>query len=162
MGEEGGWWLQCCVGRAPLPPPPPAPLVSETPEIRGGTRVLRLQLRPEEEEEENEGKRRRRMRRRTRARWRRRRGKKGGMEEEEGAPRVRSYRVLHGSLPTAPPPPRPTCIPIIIIIISPPFASASSTSSSMLLSSLHLQSPMTVFFGTLALLLVAVQSSFDL
>ena len=56
-------------------------LVSETPEIRGGTRVLRPQLRPEEEEEEvNEGtRRRRRMRRRARARWwrgRRRRGER--------------------------------------------------------------------------------------
>ena len=49
--------------------PPPAPLVSETPEIRGGTRVLRPQLPPEEEEEEeNEGKRRRRRMRRRRGR----------------------------------------------------------------------------------------------
>ena len=39
-----------------------------------------------------------------------------GEEEEGGAPRVRSYRVLHGSLPTADPPPRLTCNPFIIII----------------------------------------------
>ena len=81
-------------------------LVSETPEIRGGTRVLRPEPGTQEEEEENEEE-----------------EEENGMEEEEGkvvemekeeeeeeggAPRVRSYRLLHGSLPTAPPPPRPT------------------------------------------------------
>ena len=89
-------------------------LVSETPEIRGGTRVLRPEPGTQEEEEENEEE-----------------EEENGMEEEEGkvvemekeeeeeggAPRVRSYRLLHGSLPTAPPPPRPTCSTVIIIII---------------------------------------------
>ena len=80
------------------------------------------------------------MRRRTRARWRRRRGKKGGMEEEEGAPRVRSYRVLHGSLPTAPPPPRPACIPIPILILICIVFFLKTESDQTLSSSPHLRS----------------------
>ena len=111
VGTEGGGF-----GRAARTLPLHQPeLVSETPEIRGGTRVLRPEPGTQQEEEENEEE-----------------EEENGMEEEEGkvvemekeeeeeeggAPRVRSYRLLHGSLPTAPPPPRPTCSTVIIIII---------------------------------------------
>ena len=109
VGTEGGGF-----GRAPRTLPLHQPeLVSETPEIRGGTRVLRPEPGTQEEEEENEEE--------EEDNGMEEEGKVVEMEKEEeeegGAPRVRSYRLLHGSLPTAPPPPRPTCSTVRIIII---------------------------------------------